>query len=150
MEATYWDKWTERQRSALEAMPGGRELIAHFGFVPSFHDAEIIKLDLQRRGPSTIALQYWKTSPDADSCIVEIVMGQVVDVVLDGFSQQNVVGDVCFLIPAPVRPDRERLYFPTTRRENEIEIVISPCYGLEGFIRCLDVSFVVGPYDGKI
>lgn len=148
MDETYWQKWTERQRLALAALPGGPELIAYFGFVPSFHDAEIIRLDLQGRGPSTIVLRSWKTGQFVDDCVVEITIGKIIDLMLDGFSQQNVVGDIAFIVPAPVRPDRERMYFPTKRESEEIEILIAPCYGLDGFIRCLDVSLAIRPFDG--
>jgi hypothetical protein len=147
LEENYWERWTVRQRLALEALPGGRELMALFGGVPSFHDAEIIRLDLRRLAPSTIELYYPMTLGGVGPFIVEINIGTVVDLQLDGFSRQNVVGDIAFVYPAPVRPNRERTYSPTNRESDEVEIVIAPCYGLDGYIRCLDVSLSMCPCD---
>lgn len=140
----YWETWLARQRVALEAMPGGAQLMAHLGFTPSFHDAEIVRLDLQRGKPSLLSLQTWKVD-QSDRIVVDIAMGTVIDLMLDGFSAQNVVGEVRLELPAPPREDRVNMYFPSGRLAEEVEIGLGDIYGISGFIRCLDVSLSFRP-----
>lgn len=139
-----WAKWEAAQRAAVEMLEGGPQMLAYFGFTPSFHDAEILQLDLNRDRPSIISVQTWKADPGEPSQ-VEITIGEIIDLQLDGFSIQNVVGDISFRVPAPVREARKNLYTPSDRPAEEVEIGLGPCYGVEGFIRCLDVSFAVRP-----
>lgn len=42
-----------------EEVPGGRALLEWFGEEPSFHDAEILSLRLNRAGPSTLKGHGW-------------------------------------------------------------------------------------------
>ena len=143
-DESYWLNWEQRQRAALEALPGGRELIAYFGFTPSFHDAEIVRLDLQRGRPSLISVETWKVD-SSDRSVVDITIGGIVDLMLEGFSAQNVVGEISFELPAPPREERINMYFPSGRLDEEVEIGLSDIYGISGFIRCLDVSLSVRP-----
>ena len=140
-----WPTWEKRQRAALDAIPGGSAVMEHFGFVPSFHDAEILRLDLQRDKPSTIQVFTWKSDPDVDPCLFTITIGTLVDLLLDGFSIQNVVYEIAFEMAAPSQPDRTNFYFATGRPQDEVGITFGPCYGVDGFIRALDVSLSVEP-----
>lgn len=139
-----WVAWEAQQRAALEVVSGGRELIGYFGFVPSFHDAEILRLDLRRGKESLISVHTWKADPSEPS-IVDITIGEVLDLVLEGFSIQNVVGEISFRTPTSVREERLPHYTPSDRPDHEVEISLSGIYGIEGFIRCLDVSVSARP-----
>lgn len=59
---------TEESSSApiFKSIPGGAELLAWFGYVPSFHDAEIIDLHLNRHGPSTLRIHVWEMTGKVD------------------------------------------------------------------------------------
>jgi hypothetical protein len=47
-------------------IPGGPELLAWFGRVPSFHDAEIVRVVLNRRAPSTLSIHVWNLTDQVD------------------------------------------------------------------------------------
>jgi len=51
----------------LEGMAGARELYSWFGYWPSFHDAEVVSLQMNRAGTSSIAVHTWHTTNEVDS-----------------------------------------------------------------------------------
>ena len=60
------------------------------------------------------------------------------DLQLDGFSVQNVIGGLV-LRRARERPER-RGYLALDPLPQDIEIELEPCYGLDGFIRARSVA----------
>src|SRR5712692_434714 len=50
----------------LQAIDGARELHDWFGYWPSFHDAEIIRLHLNRRGSSSLVIHTWEMTKEVD------------------------------------------------------------------------------------
>ena len=48
------------------SIPGGLDLVAWFGRVPSFHDAEIVSLSLHRRAPSMLSIHAWNMTKEVD------------------------------------------------------------------------------------
>jgi hypothetical protein len=44
----------------LATIQGARELFDWFSYWPSFHDAEIVRLDLHRRRPSSLVVATWE------------------------------------------------------------------------------------------
>jgi hypothetical protein len=56
--------WTT-DRALLESLPGGAELIAWFGGVPTFHDALLERLDLDGRS-ATIGLKVFRMTDRVD------------------------------------------------------------------------------------
>jgi hypothetical protein len=138
------------------SIPGGPDLVAWFGHVPSFHDAEIVSLNLNRRAPSTLSLHAWNTTREVDDrgylildrhAVVTFTLEDMLDLQLDGFSPQNVIGGLR-LRRAPERPDRRRFYWHDPS-PNDYEIELEPCFGLDGLIRCrkVSVAFVPGKPD---
>ncbi len=86
-----------------DQIPGGQALLDWFGYVPSFHDAEIVGLDLRRTGraccASTISSRH--TSPSTSKAapivfekhaVVTFALEDIMDLQLNGFSHQNVIG----------------------------------------------------------
>jgi len=140
------------------SLPGGPELLAWFGGVPSFHDAEIVRVVLNRRAPSTLSIHTWKSTGRVDQqgyfilgrhAVVTFELIDVLDVQLEHFSSQNVVFGL-LLSRAGARQDRMR-YYAANASPDDFEIELEPCYGLNGHVRCRDVSisFVPGkPTDG--
>ena len=87
-------------RQIYEAIPGGPELLAWFGVVPSFHDAEIMRLCFCRGAPAELCVYTWNLTADIDNqgfyilgkeTLVNFFLDDVVDLQLDGFTQQNVI-----------------------------------------------------------
>jgi hypothetical protein len=130
---------------------GGPELLAWFGEEPTFHDAEVISLSLSRTGPSELKIHGWIATDDVDPngyivldkhAIVTFSLEGVMDLQLDGFSGQNVVGGLVLRYAT----DRGRSgYYPMPEDPRDIEIELIPCYGLDGFIRAKKVALSFSP-----
>src|SRR6478735_208635 len=127
----------------FETVPGGRELLDWFGRAPSFHDAEIMRLDLRRRAPSTLSLHFWNVRRELDEqgayildrhAVISFVMDELLDLQIDGFSHQNVIFGLMLRRAAP-RADR-RPFYALDPSDDDYEIKLEPCYGLSGLIRC--------------
>jgi len=138
--------------SIFQQVEGGPELLKWFGTVPSFHDAEILNLDLRRNGISLLRVHGWiatgEVAPDKTAvldkhAVVSFEISNVLDVQLEGFSTQNVVGGL-ILRRAPDRPDR-RHHLALEPIPDDIEIELEPCYGLHGRIRARSVRVTVTP-----
>jgi hypothetical protein len=121
----------------LEPITGARELYDWFGFWPSFHDPEVIKLHLNRRGPSCLAIHTWEMTKRVDSkgyyelekhVVVEFILEDVAALSLEGFSKQNVIFGLAI--------DKIETGFPLT---------LDPCYGLSGTIEARSVSIHITP-----
>jgi hypothetical protein len=135
------------------SVPGGSELLEWFGEVPWFHDAEVLSLELHRRGESRLRVFGWITrnvvvnqgySTSARHAIVTFSIRGVSDLQLDGFNQQNVLGN---LFIHKRGKDTERApYYDFCAKDDDFEIILEPCYGLDGRIRCneLSISFIQG------
>lgn len=113
-------------------IPGYAELVQSCGGWPSFHDAEIVRLDLNRSGASTLIVEVRGGpkptfgpranpiygSPPADA-VVSFGLEDIEDLELQGFSHQNVIFDLRI-------EKRDVLY----------RINLDPCFGLAGWIDC--------------
>jgi hypothetical protein len=133
-------------------VPGGQDLVRWFGQVPSFHDAEILSLNLRRNGQNSVRLHGWimtaKVGQDGQlaldkHAIVTFLLEGVMDLQLDGFSHQNVIMGL-ILRCAPDRPERHG-YLSQAPLPEDIEIEIEPCFGISGLIRARSVSITFDP-----
>lgn len=116
--------------AALAHVPGGAELVEWFGDLPDFGDSEVIRLTLDRQGPSELVIALdWPTK----SAVVTFELSAWIDVSLRGFSHQNVIGGLKLLRPA----DREvDLWEQGVGLEpGQWIIELSPCFGACGSIR---------------
>jgi Immunity protein 50 len=149
----------QKLESVYLRLPGGPELLAWFGRVPSFHDAEIVSLTLNRRSPSFLTIHGWTTdgSVTQDGYLVlqkkAVVTFEIQDIVylnLEGFSGQNVIDGILI---AQRPPDHlAKSYYDFASDGDDFEIVLEPCYGMDGVIRCknISISFVPGdPADSR-
>ncbi|MBO0140690.1 hypothetical protein JZX87_05850 [Agrobacterium sp. Ap1] len=136
-----------------EDVAGGKELLAWFGELPTFHDAEIISLSLNRSGASELKIHGWIMTDAVDPdgfikldkhAIVTFTLEGMMDLQLDGFSGQNVIGGLLLQRAT----DRGRSdYYALPQDELDIEIELLPCYGLDGFIRAKTVAISLVPYE---
>ena len=134
-------------------LSGGEELLAFFGTVPSFHDAEIIGLALNRSGASTLQVHAWtvteKVNPDGSyvldkQAVVTFTFINITDLELNGFSHQNVISGLTLRQAT----DRGRSDFIRhADSPSDVEVELHPCFGLEGFIRAqgISISYRPGP-----
>jgi Immunity protein 50 len=82
----------------LEPIEGAKDLHDWFGYWPNFHDANLIRLDLDRSDAATMLLHTWEMTKETDAkgyfvlvkhVIVEFVLKGIVALSLDGFAHEN-------------------------------------------------------------
>ena len=138
--------------NVYDQVPGGAELLEWFGCMPTFHDAEILSLHLNRDGPSILRLYTWIVFGSVDShgylklekhAVVAFLLDGLIDLQLEGISDQNVIGGL-ILRRASDRPER-RNFLGGDPHPDDIEIELLPCYGLDGFIRARKVTVMFTP-----
>ena len=107
------------------------KLISVFGEWPSFHDAEVLKLELERRPPSltlTVLIRRNIREEPADksyfkvtgSWVVTLRFQRIDDVVLENFNHQNVITEIVIKARAP----------------QGLEVLIEPILGFYGKFVC--------------
>lgn len=124
----------------LGLIGGAAELSAWFGCWPSFHDAEIVSLSLNREGVSTLQLRTWRLTEKVvdrgfyvqeKQVIVNLRMEGILGLSLVDFNHQNVIFGLSL-----------------SRIEGGFEIVLDPCYGVSGTITARKLSLDFEPISG--
>jgi hypothetical protein len=123
----------------LAAINGAQSLYDWFGYWPSFHDAEILHLHLNRSGSSQMAIHTWHTTPKTDEkgyyivekhVVVDFTLQGISDLELIHFSPQNVISGL-----------------EIKKKDDGFMLKLGPCYGLAGTIEALKVS--IGLHAGE-
>lgn len=118
-------------------IPGCDGMTDWFGSWPSFHDAEILDLYLNRSGKSWVRIHVWIMTDKVDKggyyvherdAVVTFTMEDITDVALADFSGQNVIAGL-----------------DVARLENGYRLDLHPCYGLAGTIDARRLSVAVSP-----
>lgn len=124
----------------LKELPGGLDLIAWFdGHVPSFHDAEVVELVLDRtESKCRLKIHGFRTTPDLDNegyfvsvkhVVVTLQLTHVTELKLEDYNHQNVIGGLGL-----------------ARKQNgHILLTLEPCYGLWGEIEALSLEISLAP-----
>jgi hypothetical protein len=100
-------------------IPGAEEIISWYGEWPSFHDAEILELHLERAGRCWIKIyNVWHRYG-----VVTFSMDEVTDLELADFSHQNVIGGL-----------------ELTETPAGFRMTMTPCYGMAGYIEARRMS----------
>jgi len=121
----------------LKSINGAQELYDWFGSWPSFHDAEVVKLHLNRSGRSALAIHTWEMTKRVDSkgyyelekhVVVEFILEGISALSLEGFSGQNVIFGLAI-----------------DKIETGFLLTLDPCYGLSGSIAAESVFIRLTP-----
>jgi len=113
------------------------ELFDWFSYWPSFHDAEIVRLDLHRRRPSSLVVATWQVTQETDPrgyfvhakhVVVTFLLDEIEGLELAEFSSQNVVSGIDVKIT-----------------DGKFCLTIEPCYGLAGSITARKLSIQLSP-----
>lgn len=130
----------------LESIPGGRELLDWFGGYPSFHDAELLRLDLDRRGASlSVSVPGQRDGSPRPDLIVTFSFKALdtINVSLDTFNHQNVMSDMALSFAKPAEPHPTQV--GTGVGAGDIEFEIEPCFGAFGKLRASVENLTITP-----
>ena len=121
----------------LSAIVGAQELYDWFGKWPRFHDAEIVSLYLNRRGPSSLHVHTWDMTNKVDErgfyvqekhAIVEFILEDIAEMDFNGFSRQNVIFGL-----------------DLDKKGEGFILTLDPCYGLAGTIEAKKITIKLKP-----
>jgi hypothetical protein len=146
-----YDAEVEETAEILKGLPGGPELLAWFGGVPNFGDAEVLGLNLDRAGHSQLRILAISYAGGRDSggffkrLVITFDLADMIDVAIEGFSHQNVIEGLK-LRRAPAKPVHPSL-LGLGMGDGDFEIELEPCAGAFGKIRAsvISVSFEPAP-----
>ena len=116
------------------------KLTEFFGCWPSFHDAEVLSLELNRSGQSRLRVYTFKATPPLENqsaytltkhVVVTFVMEGISELQLDGFSGQNVISSLVV----------------SRTPEGRYCLRLGECYGLSGTLVAdqMRLEFEPGP-----
>jgi len=121
----------------LDDIPGATELFSWFGYWPSFHDAEIVSLTLNRIGVSTLQVYAYHMTNELDDrgyyvlekhVHVNFRMEEIFSLELFDFNLQNVIFGLIL-----------------SRVEEGFEIKLDPCSGMSGTVASKRLSIDFHP-----
>ena len=121
----------------LASIAGAQELYDWFGYWPDFHDAEVLKLHLDRSGASSLVVHTWETTgrvnaqgfyDQARHVVVEFVLDAVSGLNLEDFNHQNVIADL-----------------GVTKTETGFRLELGSSYGLSGTIEAQKIAVRITP-----
>jgi hypothetical protein len=125
------------QSDASHEIAGAEALIQWFGEWPSFHDAEVLSLTLNRTGRSCVRIHTWEATREVDDkgfnvlrkhVQVSFFLDGLKDLELAGFSSQNVIFGL-----------------EIRRSEEGLQLVLDPCYGVSGSLTAEAISVEFEP-----
>ena len=122
---------------APASISGASDLVAWFGYWPSFHDAEVLSIHLNRSGESSVAIQTWHRTNEVDErgyfiatkhVLVTFMLESIQTVQLDDFNHQNVISGLTMEETA-----------------GGYRITLHPCFGAQGVIDVQHVRITLQP-----
>jgi hypothetical protein len=124
----------------IKDIHGASELRDWFGYWPSFHDAEVISLHLNRTGSSSLRVYTWEMTKEVDEkgyyvlakhVVVEFILEFISGLSLNGSNHQNVIFGL-----------------QVEKTDSGFRLTLDDCYGLAGSIEAEKMSIRITP--GKL
>ena len=121
-------------------LPGSETVVDWFGRWPTFADAEILSLLLQRASDSRLEVLTWLTRSEVGRdgtfvrekhAIVVFLLTSITSLALTDFTSQNVIGGLTV----------------EEHRENGKRLILDPCWGLNGYIEAAGIRVELVPLD---
>jgi Immunity protein 50 len=121
----------------IHDVPGADDLLKWFGKWPSFHDAEVLGIELNRKGASCLRIHTWEMTKEIDAkgyyvnrkhVVVSFFLENLKDVELAGFSSQNVVFGLTL-----------------TRVVGGFQLSLDPSYGVAGTLTAEKIRIEIQP-----
>src|SRR5713101_7493668 len=132
------------ERYTAPDIPGVAEVIAWFGYWPTFHDAEVLSIALNRSGVSQVAIHAWEITPEISASGHYILAKHaVVTFSLEGFpeNEQGIVNtEVAHFNQQNVLSSAR-----VNKRSGGHESVLEGIYGVHGRIACERMAVKLEP-----
>lgn len=121
----------------ISEIQGAAELEEWFGYWPSFHDAEIVSLHLNRMESSSLRVHTWEMTKEIDDkghyvlakhILVEFIFEAVSGLSLNGFNHQTVIFGLAI-----------------EKTDSGFRVTLDDCYGLAGCIESVKLSLRLTP-----
>jgi hypothetical protein len=118
-------------------IPTMKKILDWYEMWPSFHDSEVVSIELSREGVSRIVVHAFVMTADTDStghylckkhARIHFVMSGVTNVELQGFNHQNVLSDLNI-----------------AKEDGGYSLVLYECYGVGGRISAEGLSIEIEP-----
>ena len=107
-------------------VPGANDLLRWFGYWPTFHDAEVIRVDIRRSGTSAVSVHTFEATDVVNGrgayvctkhVVVTFVMNGIREATCTGFNHQNVLSGLEIAVS-----------------EGAYELKLEGCYGVDATI----------------
>jgi hypothetical protein len=121
----------------LADIEGAKDLFDWFGYWPSFHDGEVIEMQLCRSSLSSIKIHTWETTKEVDAqgynvmtkhVVVGFLFKGISTLSLSGFNNQNVLSGLA-----------------VEKADRGFRLILDECYGLAGTIEANEISVRLAP-----
>jgi hypothetical protein len=128
---------TEDQTNAIQEVAGVEALLQWFGKWPSFHDAEVLSLELNRVGASCVRIHTWEMTNELDAngfyvlrkhAVVSFFLDRLKNIELSEFSSQNVIFGLS-----------------VTRSAEGLQLFLDPSYGVGGTLTAEAIRVKIEP-----
>jgi hypothetical protein len=126
--------------SVLQKLPGANQIEEWFGYWPSFHDAEVLKLDLRRSPePSSLVLDVWRTRDD---------VGVDGSFQRDRFAEVRIIfSDILLLEISEWNHQNVLAHLDVSEIADGILVVLSSSFGVEGRIVARNIRLEIEPLE---
>jgi hypothetical protein len=126
-------------------IPGAADVLAWFGYWPTFHDAEVLSIALNRSGESCVAIQAWEITPEIDpSGSFVLAKHAVVTFRLTGFPQDE--WGITRTEIASFNGQNVLSGAVVKKIQNGYELVLEGIHGVDGSIVCERMSVTLEPH----
>jgi hypothetical protein len=121
----------------IEQISGSQKVVEWFGYWPSFHDAEVISVELYRTGTSCLKVHAFRTRDEVNEhghyvtdrhAIVSFLVEDISALSLHDFNHQNVLSGLSI-----------------KKGDDQFELSLGGCFGLQGSIKAALLSVYVTP-----
>ena len=128
---------SDSESNAIRDAPGADVLLEWFGEWPSFHDANVLSIELNSSRTSCVRIHYWETTSEVDTkgyfvqqkhAVVSFLLENLKKIDLDGFSGQGIIFGLTL-----------------TRSEEGFQLDLDPCYGVAGTLTAEKIRIEIQP-----
>lgn len=139
---------TDPADNVLQELTGGAEVCDWFGYVHTFHDAEMLRFDASIEAGLRMRLHAWNMTPETDAqgfyildkhAVVEVRMGRIDRISLRDFHDHAIIERLAFL------RKKDAITVERQKTEDAVEIAWDGVCGVHGNVLGRDVALSPRP-----